>query len=538
MSVVKTLQKQKLLSFSLLLFTLSIGILIGTLMTRGVSAQKGQAAPDATPLTIPSPVQLSNEFSRLAKRLEPSVVNITADYLARQSPPAGNRRRQQQQAPQNPEDELDLFQRFFGPFGEVPQGQQRRAGTGSGVIVDSNGYILTNNHVVEGADRIQVQLTGDPSRYEAKLIGTDFETDLAVIKIDAPKKLAAVKIGNSDAVQVGDWAVAIGSPFGLDATVTAGIISAKERSISENPEFQHFLQTDAAINPGNSGGPLLNINGELIGINTAIATTSSSPGYQGVGFALPSNTAVSVYNQIIKNGKVTRGSIGVSLQDAERAPDLLKVYGAGQGAFVRSVERGSPAAKAGLQEGDIILSYNGKPVARNDDLISSVSEAPVGSKATVGVLRDGKKTDFEVTVGNRAEVWANERRYASRRPAEATPAQVSEAKFGISVMELDETFIEGYGYPEKSGVRVESVEPASFADDVGLRPGDVITALNRKPVGSHDDLLRLQRTLKPGDSVVLRILRPRVAAGGSQLRGGSRPATWDSFYPSGTLPAK
>ena len=383
MSVVKVLQKQKLLSFSLLLFTLSIGILIGTLLTHGVSAQKGTGAPDATPLTIPDPVQLSTAFSQLAKKLEPSVVNITATSLPKQAPAASNRRRQQV-APQDPGDDqgFDLFRFFQGPFGDSPQSQQRRDGTGSGVIVDPNGYILTNNHVVDGADRLRVHLTGDPvgTDYEAKLIGVDVETDLAVIKIDAPGKLSAAKIGNSDAVQVGDWAVAIGSPFGLEATVTAGIISAKERSLPDARQFQHFLQTDAAINPGNSGGPLLNIKGEVIGINTAIVTSTNA----GVGFALPINTAATTYNQIIKSGKVVRGSIGVSL-DALAKPELLKVYGASQGAFVRSVQPGSPAADAGVKEGDVIVSLNGKPITKSDDLVNAVAETQVGTKATLGL---------------------------------------------------------------------------------------------------------------------------------------------------------
>ena len=350
MSVVKVLQKQKLLSFSLLLFTLSIGILIGTLLTHGVSAQKGTGAPDATPLTIPDPVQLSTAFSQLAKKLEPSVVNITATSLPKQAAAASNRRRQPQVVPQDPGDEqgFDLFRFFQSPFGDTPQGQQRRDGTGSGVIVDPNGYILTNNHVVEGADRLRVHLTGDPvgTDYEAKLIGVDVETDLAVIKIDAPGKLPAAKMGNSDAVQVGDWAVAIGSPFGLEATVTAGIISAKERNLPDARQFQHFLQTDAAINPGNSGGPLLNIRGEVIGINTAIVTSTNA----GVGFALPINTAATAYNQIIKSGKVVRGSIGVTL-DAQAKPELLKVYGASQGAFVRSGASRQPGCGRGREGG-------------------------------------------------------------------------------------------------------------------------------------------------------------------------------------------
>jgi len=228
------LRKQKLFSFSLLLFTLSIGILIGTLIKTGVGAQSGAVAPDARPLTIPDPVQLSTAFSELARKIEPSVVNITTDYIPERQQSAQNRR--QPQTPDEGEDFFDFFRRFQIPFGDEPM-EQRRTGTGSGVIVDPNGYILTNNHVVDGATRIKVKLNKEPQEYVAKLIGTDRETDLAVIKIDAPKKLVAAKIGNSDAVQVGDWAIAIGSPFGLEATVTAGIISAKERDLPAPNSF-------------------------------------------------------------------------------------------------------------------------------------------------------------------------------------------------------------------------------------------------------------------------------------------------------------
>ncbi|RPI17271.1 MAG: PDZ domain-containing protein, partial [Acidobacteriales bacterium] len=429
MSIREMLRKQKLLSFTLLVFTLSFGIVIGTLLNTSVSAQKGQAAPDATPLVIPSPVQLSTAFSQLAKRLEPSVVNISTDYLPKQAPSAKNRQRN---APQTEEDDqgFDMFRRFFGqsPFEDMtPQQQQRREGTGSGVVVDANGYILTNNHVVDRADRIQVKFNGDSTLYTAKLIGTDRETDMAVIKVDAPRKLNAAKIGNSDAVQVGDWAVAIGSPFGLQATVTAGIISAKQRDLP-GTQFQHFLQTDAAINPGNSGGPLLNINGEVIGINTAIATSTN--GYQGVGFALPINTAVKVYNELIKTGKVTRGSIGVSLKTSVE-PELLEVYGAKEGAFVSAVTSGSPADKAGLKEGDVIVSVGGKTIKNGDDLVNAVAEAPVGSQTAIGVIRAGKRMDLQVTIGNRAEIWAD--RLGTQRPGDSERSEGADVKFGIRV---------------------------------------------------------------------------------------------------------
>lgn len=528
MSLFDKMRQQKLLSFSLLLFTLSAGILIGTLLNTAVKADKGQASPDATPLTIPNPTQLSTAFSQMAKRLEPSVVNITTDYIPKETRSSRDRR----STPGEEEDPgFDFFRRFFGrPFGDLPQMPFRREGTGSGVIVDANGYILTNNHVVERADRIKVRITGDPGEYEAKLIGADTETDLAVIKINAGKKLAPVTIGNSDAVQVGDWAVAIGSPFGLETTVTAGIISAKGRDFP-GQQFQHFLQTDAAINPGNSGGPLLNINGEVIGINTAIATQSG--GYQGVGFALPINTAVSVYNQIIKTGRVTRGSIGVGLH-TQPPQELLKTYGATHGAFVTQVEPGSPAEKAGLKEGDIIVGMNGKTIQKGDDLVNEVSESPVGSEAVLDVLRDGKKREVRVTIGDRVKVWARDPRVARGPSGEPAEGESTEAKFGLFVRNLGEADREELGFTGRGGVLITRVDPASFADDIGLRANDIIMSINRQPVGSVDDIRRIQGTLKPGDAVAFHVMRAFSPFGG---RGGRTPE-WNSVYAAGTLPAK
>src|ERR1035438_9180581 len=321
MSFFDKLRTQKLLSFTLILFTLAIGIVIGTLVNTGAKAAKDNtAAPGAIPLVIPNPVQLQNSFAAIAKQVEPSVVNISTTYLPKAPAQTRNRRRAAPQQPDNGDEEdqgdqgnmEDFFQRFFSnPFGgNMPQIPQHRTNAlGSGLVVDKAGYILTNDHVVDKADRIQVKFMGDTIEYDAKVVGVDAATDLAVIRVEGKSNLAPARIGNSDAVQVGDWAMAIGSPFGFQATVTLGIISAKERDVDPLQQFQHFLQTDAAINPGNSGGPLLNINGEVVGINTAIA--SRSGGYQGIGFALPINEAVKVYNDIIKNGKVVRGSIGI-----------------------------------------------------------------------------------------------------------------------------------------------------------------------------------------------------------------------------------
>src|SRR5271157_4985324 len=413
MSIFDKLRTQKFLSFTLVLFTLSIGIVIGTLINSGVRAAKdNQVAPGATPLVIPNPVELSNAFTQIAKQVEPSVVNISTTYepkpLTRSTPRGGKR----QVTPPDEQDQGDnggmddFFQRFLNPFGDgTPEIQSRRGyALGSGVVVDAAGYILTNNHVVDKADRIQVKFTGDPIQYDAKVVGVDAQTDLAVIRVESKKNMVAAKIGNSDAVQVGDWAVAIGSPFGLQATVTAGIISAKERDVDPESQFQHFLQTDAAINPGNSGGPLLNIRGEVIGINTAIATRNG--GYQGIGFALPVNTAAQVYNDIIKNGKVTRGSIGIRFtpSDTDQARANLKVAGVKDGVFVVQVTPGGPSEKAGMKEGDVIVAINAKPVHDGNQLIDTVTATPVGNTVNLAVLRDGKRDNYKVVVGNWAQI--------------------------------------------------------------------------------------------------------------------------------------
>ncbi len=532
MNIFEKLKQQKLLSAALLIFTLSIGILIGTLINTAVLAEKGQAAaPDATPLVIPSPAQLSTAFGQLAKQLEPAVVNITSTYGAREQPQV-ERQPRRRQAPQEEEEDpfgMDFFRRFFGsPFGGVPQRPFRRSANGSGFVVDRNGYILTNLHVVDEADRIRVKLNNDPKDYDAKLVGSDQELDVAVLKIDAGRALNPARIGNSEGVQVGDWVVAIGSPFGLEATVTAGIISAKGREVGDQQhQLQKFLQTDAAINPGNSGGPLLNLKGEVVGINTAIATETGT--YNGIGFALPINMAVNAYNQIIKTGRVSRGGIGVSFRKG--APqELLKAYGATQGVFVDSVNKDGPAAKAGIRPEDILVSLNGQPIKDGDDLISRVSATPVGAVVTVGVLRDGKKTDYKVTVGERAEIFADTLG-ARRGQPESTRTEAPEAMFGFWFRSLRDSDREKLGFEDKGGVLVTKVDPNSFAEDIGMAQGDIITAVNRQPVNSAEDVRRIQSTLKPGQPAAFRILRRPLTARGTR-------GDWQPLFLAGTLPDK
>src|SRR6266705_4255918 len=322
-------RRRKVLASAFVAFTLVVGILIGSVVSGRVSAMKSLKFPGtaATALTVPDPIPSPNSFWPIVNRVEPAVVNIATTQVMERKQSSKKRRA----TPNDQEDPMqDFFDRFFDGRQDGPPQAERSLG--SGVIVDKRGYILTNNHVVEQATKLQVQLNGDTTRYTAKVIGLDEDTDLAVIKIDSSKELPIAKLGNSDGVQVGDWVLAIGSPFGLQATVTARIISAKDRGGIEE-QFQRFLQTDAAINPGNSGGPLVDLAGEVIGINTAIIT--GSRGYEGVGFALPSTTAINVYDQIIKQGRVTRGSIGVSFQeDLGTNAITLKELGAPAGGVV------------------------------------------------------------------------------------------------------------------------------------------------------------------------------------------------------------
>jgi len=532
MSFFNKMRKQKFLSVSLMLFTLSIGIVIGTLVSTGVKAAKDQAvAPGATPLTIPNPVQLSNAFSQLAKQLEPSVVNISSTYVQKTPAVMRNRRRTQPDDEEQDDNGMqDFFDRFFGnpgvQPGQPPSGPRRSFSLGSGVVVDRAGYILTNNHVVEKATRVQVKFNGDPTEYDAKVIGTDPATDVAVLKVDHPN-LVAARIGNSDAVQVGDWAVAIGSPFGFQATVTAGIISAKSRDIpGENVTlsgFQHFLQTDAAINPGNSGGPLLNINGEVIGINTMIA--SRSGGYQGIGFALPINSAVKVYNQIIKTGKVTRGSIGITFTaDDDKNREYVEAYGAKQGIFVQKVAPGGPAEKAGLQAGDIITALDGRQVTRGQELMDHVADAAVGQTMKITVLRNGKKEDFNAVIGDRSKVFAEQ--LGGPRNEEAEPSEGTQAKFGLTIQNLNDALRQNLGYKGSAGVLITQVEPGTLADDMLLQPNDIVNEVNRHPITSADELKRILNTLKPGEAVVFKI-----------MRADRNKQEWSPQFLSGKLPA-
>ena len=354
-----------------------------------------------------------------------------------------------------------------------------------------------------------------------------------MIKIDVGRPLGFAPVGNSDAVQVGDWAVAIGSPFGLEASVTAGIVSAKGRNGVGQGQFQSFIQTDAAINPGNSGGPLLSIKGEVIGINTMIATQSG--GYQGIGFALPINTAVKSYNQIIKNGNVTRGSIGISWNPTQMKPETLKALGASHGVIVDAVTPGGPADKAGLKSEDIVLAINGKDVKNGEELVARIADTPIGDKVSITVDRNGKRMDLGTVVADRAEVFKDDPRFARfRKKEEAPAAETGEAKFGIYVRPLTPEDKESMKVESDRGVVVTRVQEESFAGEIGLRENDVIVSINRLPVAGVEDIKKIQSTLKGGDAVAFRVMRPNPMAGRANAQG----PRFASMFLSGTLPAK
>jgi serine protease Do len=521
-------------SFSIVA-TLALGILIGTVISYGVKGKEGQKSSDATPLTVPSPKQLSNEFSQIAKQLGPSVVNINTESTIKNP-----HRRRGGQAPddQNPDDPGgggggggmdDFFNRFFGgpggggqggsPFGG--DGSIRERSLGSGVIVDPKGYIVTNRHVIEKADRIRVRLQDDPPgiQHDAKVVGEDQETDLAVIKIDMERAVPTAKLGNSDSMQVGDWVLAIGSPFGQVGTVTAGIVSAKGRDIVPGRQFQTFIQTDAAINPGNSGGPLVNMDGEVIGINTAILSETNA--YAGVGFSLPSNTVVQVYNQLIgPEHRVARGSIGIMFDSVEN-PAITRVYGAGSGVTVSSVVAGSPADQAGLKVGDTITTVDGKKVTKGTELVADIASRKPGSKVELGFVRNGKQQTTNVTIADRAKLFAARLNEDDSGNDESTPKQ---NKFGVTVRKLTPEMADRLDIPAGKGVIVQDVKGGSFAEDVGVGRGDVILEVNKQPVNSEEDFARIESNLKSGQDVVF-LVRPR----GSTRQDGT-------IFMAGTLP--
>jgi serine protease Do len=366
-----------------------------------------------------------------------------------------------------------------------------------------------------------VRFQDDPPgvQHDAKVIGTDQETDLAVIKVDIDRSLPAAKMGNSDSMQVGDWVLAVGSPFGLSETVTAGIVSAKGRDIVPGKQFQTFIQTDAAINPGNSGGPLVNMNGEVIGINTAILSETNA--YAGVGFALPSKTVVEVYNQLTgPEHRVARGSIGIMFAGQDN-PAIARVYGGGSGITVSTVVAGSPADQAGLKVGDTITSVDGKKVTKGTELVSDIASRKPGSKVSLAFIRNGKPQETTVTIADRAKLFAARLGEDQEGNDESAPKQ---NKFGMTVRKLTPEMADRLEVPSGKGVIVQDVKPGSFAEDVGLGRGDVILEVNKQAVNSEEEMSRIESSMKSGQDVVF-LVRQR---GSSQQDG--------TGFLAGTLP--
>src|ERR1051325_3976127 len=429
--------KKRLLYLTFIIATLTIGVVIGTIVSGGVKAgeQKAQA------LVIPDPVSLSNAFSQIAANVSPAVVNINTE--AAPENPTRNRgdRNENPNNPNTPNnrnrnprefDPFDFFNFFGGP--DAPDRNEKVRNLGTGFIVDKAGYIVTNHHVVDKATKIMVRLE-DKSEFQGKLIGSDDDTDLAVIKIEAGRDLPVVKMGNSDAVKVGDWVLAVGSPFNLDHTVTHGIISAKGRNEigGARNDFQSFLQTDAAINPGNSGGPLVNLSGEVIGINTAIISETRQSA--GLGFALPSNTAIKVYNQLVQGGKVTRGGIGIDRKSSPpQDASLCRALGlkADCGVVVQYVVPGGPAAMSGIRAGDVITDIDNTKISSGSALLEVVANSPIGRTIRVRINRDGKEQTIPIVIGDRQEV-IGERASNNAPDNNNDQGETSQSKLGVHV---------------------------------------------------------------------------------------------------------
>ncbi len=440
--------------------------------------------PTAPPRVSRQMLETATAFSDIVRSVSPAVVNIsTTKTVRRDESPFLN----------------DPFFDFLNPFREFKTPRKwKEQSLGSGVIVSDDGYILTNNHVVEHADEVMVTLSDNRS-YKAKIIGADPKTDVAVIKIDA-RGLPAIRWGDSDKLQVGEFALAIGSPYGLNNTVTMGIISAVGRANVGIADYEDFIQTDAAINPGNSGGPLVNIRGEMIGINTAIF--SRSGGYQGIGFAVPSNMARIVMNQLEKTGKVTRGWLGVTIQ--ELTAELSSKFGAdnANGALVGDVVKGGPAEKAGIRRGDIIIEYDGKKVKDVGNLRNMVAESAVGTAVPVTIVRDGKEYSLRVMVAKLpAEV-------AEAAPAEERGDSASEGLAGLSVVELTKEIGRQLGLrKEEKGVVVVRVEAGSSSEEAGIRKGDVIQEIDKKKIDGIEEYRRVISGLSPDETILLFVNR-------------------------------
>ena len=429
-------------------------------------------------------LETSRAFSEIVGSVSPAVVNISTTKVVKREPGAGSE---------------DPFFDFLGPFHDfsLPKKWKERS-LGSGVIVSPDGYIITNNHVVEKSDEIKITLP-DRRTFKGNIVGADPKTDIAILKIDA-SNLPTLKWGDSDTLQVGEFVLAIGSPYGLSNTVTMGIISAVGRANVGIADYEDFIQTDAAINPGNSGGPLVNIKGELIGINTAIF--SRTGGYQGIGFAVPCNMVRLIMEQLLQQGKVTRGWIGVTIQ--ELTPELAQEFGLkkSKGALVSDVAKDSPAGKAGIIRGDVIIELNGKEIKDVSSLRNMVAQTKAGSEITLKILRSGKELTVKVVIVELP------REVAEVAPARLAPDPGARVLTGLTVMNLTREIIRQLGFTkDEKGVVVVRVEPGSPADDAELKKGDIIKEINRKEIDSIEEFNRSATTIKRNDAVLMFINR-------------------------------
>ncbi|MEW5945441.1 MAG: Do family serine endopeptidase [bacterium] len=471
----------------LLLITLAAGILIGVVFaarwdlltpTRADTPVKTENVGNET-FPTRTAEGLQEAFVKVADELKPCVVNIsTTKTIERPGTPFGHEQFRDFFGD-------DFFERFF------ERGPSKSRSLGSGFIVDKRGYILTNNHVVDRADDIEVTLKGGGS-FTGKVVGTDPMTDLAVVKIETDKRLCEVRLGDSASLRVGEWAVAIGNPFGLDHTVTAGIVSALDRTIGQGP-YDDFIQTDAAINFGNSGGPLVNIRGEVIGINTAISAAG-----QGIGFAVPINLAKNVFRQLIEQGKVVRGWLGVSISDV--TDDLAEKLDLKEktGVVVAGLLKYSPAAEAGVERYDVIVEYDGRKVENVRQLQQYVTATPVGRKVDVVVVRGGRRKTIGVKVGRMPE--------DAFKMGEEEGYEVAQG-LGLQVQDLSKDMAEKLGLKANEGVVVTYVEEGGAADRAGIAQGDVIVEMEKKKVKSAQDFERLSKASKPGDKMLLLVNR-------------------------------
>jgi serine protease Do len=430
------------------------------------------------------PRMIPESFSSLAEMAGPAVVNIRTVKTIK----GGGRVFRHFGRPFGEDDPFkDFFEKFFG---EDQQRDFKQRSLGSGFIIDEDGYIVTNNHVIEDADEIQVKLrNGD--EYDAEIVGRDPNTDLALIKTKSGKNFPFVSLGDSDALKIGQWVVAIGNPFGLEHTVTAGIVSAKGRVIGSGP-YDDFIQTDASINPGNSGGPLLDMSGSVIGINTAIVASG-----QGIGFAIPSNLAKGIVDQLKSHGEVTRGWLGVAIQDL--TPEIAEYYGikSKEGVLVTEVFKGDPADEAGIEPKDIIIGVNGSNVETTRDLTRMIAELGVGESAKIKVLRDGSEKTFTVKIAKRED----------EKVASRSPRKEHEDELGIRVSTITPEMAQRFNVTESEGVIVTDIEQGSKGEEAGLMRGDIIKEINHKSVTSVDDYKESIGKVKEGETIQMFIRR-------------------------------